>query len=218
MKSLIHRLSFFSLAVLLLFTNTAFAQEVTQADTGSEAPLIIYEHTIGRGLTQEFALQDIPSSGNFTDVDNLASNVFIGNENIVVTLYDGPDLTGDSIVLETKGLHNLVELGFNDKASSYEAIFRAAPDSGVTFHEHIHPDFGGWSYGVLAGFSASAPWTPFPNDGLSAVVISNPDVVVVLYEDVDFGGLSLTLDTEGLHDLEALGFNDIVSSFEVRGK
>ena len=29
MKSLLHRLSFLSLGVLLLFTNTAFAQEVT---------------------------------------------------------------------------------------------------------------------------------------------------------------------------------------------
>lgn len=85
MKHLVHRLTVISLAALLLFTNSAYAQEVTQADTGSEASVIIYEHTIGRGLTHEFTIQDIPSSGNFTDVDNLASNIFIGDDNIVVT-------------------------------------------------------------------------------------------------------------------------------------
>ena len=136
----------------------------------------------------------------------------------MVTLYDEPDLAGNSVVLESKGLHNLVERGFNDKASSYEVTFKAVPDSVVTFHEHISPDFGGWSYGVTAGAASSSPLPPFPNDALSAVVISDPNVVVVLYEHIDFGGTTLTLDTVGLHDLEALGFNDIVSSLEIRSK
>ena len=92
------------------------------------------------------------------------------------------------------------------------------PDSSVTFHEHISPDFGGWSYGVPTGSVSSSPLPPFPNDALSAVTITDPNVVVVLYENIDFGGASLTLDTVGLHDLEALDFNDIVSSLEIRSK
>ncbi len=203
-----------SLLSLMLLPTSAFAETVTQEDTGSEAPVIFYEHAVGNGMSFETT---VPSSGaTIPDVDNLVSNVFIGRDDIVVTLYEEPDFGGRSVTFEGAGLHNIYELGFNDLASSYEVAWKEdmAP---VTFYEHV--DGTGWAYTPGYHETETGETLAFPNDEMSSVMINDPNTVVVLYENFTaFEGATLTLDTVGLHDLEALGFNDIVSAYEIRAK
>ena len=199
-----------SLMAVLLVSATALAADVKQADTGSEAPVILYEHGIGVGKTIEPA---IPSSVTNVDLDDSVSNVFIGRDDIVVVLYEHKDFGGKKVVLDKAGMHTMPDFGFNDKTSSYEVYLK--PGAKVSFFEH----FDGSGLSFEADNPSSGDFPLDKNDLISSVLIGDDKTVVVLREHITgIDGRSLTLDSPGLHDLMKYDFNDIASSFEIKAK
>lgn len=199
----------FSLMAVLLVSSTAFAADVKQAET-SDAPVILYEHGVGVGKTIEPV---VPSSAASVALDESISNVFIGRDDIVVVLYEHKDFGGKKVVLDKKGMNTMPDFGFNDKTSSYEVYFKPGAKK-VTLYEHTLA--GGWNF--EADVPSTADVSMDHNDLISSVLVPDANTVVVLFEHITSGGRSLTLDKPGLFDLEALKFNDIVSSYEIRTK
>ena len=187
-----------------------FNDEVSSYEITSKGVFAgFYENVDGTGWAVERAVPFSEATAYFAD--NELSSVLISDLKTIVVLYEDADFGGRSLTLSRPGLHDLEALGFNDITSSYK-VFQKDPFVG--FYENV--DGSGWA--VEVGIPYEESTTYFADNELSSVLISDGNAVVVLYEDADFGGASVTIEGEGLHNLEALGFNDVVSSYQVLPK